>query len=158
MSRTSFARSTTATSAVGARPGELLDAPHRRGAVFGRLLDLPQRFEQAPGSISPRSTSRSGQLGPPEHGRQQVVDVVGDAGRELTERPQLFGLRCALLGVAAIRHVAQHDQRAVLRHGQPADEVTPSRRELAVNLALEFPLADADQHRAHRRLHARWRR
>ena len=35
-----------------------------------------------------------------------------DAGRKLTECPQLLGLRGALLRIATIRDVSQHDQGA----------------------------------------------
>ena len=106
--------------AVGARLRELLDSFHHRGAVFGSQLDQPQCIRQAPVLDLAALDLGSGDLSPPEHGRQQVVDAVGDAGCHLAAARATF--RPAPGAHRRGGALSRRGARSAFRHrrGQPA--------------------------------------
>ena len=104
-----------------ARPGELLDAPHRLGAVERRLVD---RLE-APGELR-RLRAAQEQLRAPDDDGEEVVEVVGHAGRHLAQRAKLLGPDQMVLGerqLAVRRRALLVEPRAPERQRREARDV-----------------------------------
>ena len=72
---------------VGADPRELLDAPDRLPAVAGRPFDDGHLPVLALGEIPPAQ-----ELDASQDGAQQVVEIVGHAAGQLSQRPQPLGV------------------------------------------------------------------
>src|SRR5437763_9646444 len=67
----------------------------------------------------PISRGASQQLGATEYGCERVVEVVRDAGGELSQSAKLVGLRGALALLPKLRHVARYREHA---RGAPLDD------------------------------------
>ena len=110
------------------------------GGALGRALDLEQLVAARAGADPPPRD-----LAVPADHRQQVVEVVRDAARELADRLHLLRLPELVLEPAALGDVAQHEQVAAGDElGLRADlEHAPVAVLLAVPDVLEHALGDA---------------
>ena len=72
---------------LGRRGDEREQAPHRVRGAPGRLLDDPEVLAHAV-ALGPLE----GELSLAEDDREQVVELVGDAARDVRQRPRLLGL------------------------------------------------------------------